>query len=50
MSIQIDTKIFELIIQYQYNNIKLSFIASGIKQSYVRLKGVVRLLDTYEKA
>ena len=33
-SIQIDTKSLELIIQYQFNNIKLSFFASHIKRSF----------------
>ena len=34
LSIQIDTKSFELVIYHQFNNIKLSFFASHMKSSF----------------
>ena len=44
LSIQIDTKILELVIHHQFNNIKLSFFANLISS----LIDAVRLLDTLE--
>ena len=45
LSIQIDTKSLELVINHQFNNIKLSFFASHMKSSF---PDAVRLLDTLE--
>ena len=45
LSIQIGTKSHELVIHYQFNNIKLSFFASHMKRSFplfIRCSKVIR--------
>ena len=49
LSIQIDSKSIELVIHHQFDNFKLSLVASHTKRRFPRLIDAVRLLEKSKK-